>query len=122
MFVTASHSILAIIGFAEITIAITHCVYCCIAIYGPFKNEDAEMVSIYMCTVQCVLRYIQNKRGNLYCIYINACQGRTQGGGLGLKPPLNLIFYKTLLSVQRKLIVFAYFLLAICRLNANTTE
>jgi len=76
MFVTASHSILAIIGFAEITIAITHCVYSCITIYGPFKNEDAEMVSIYMCTVQYVLRYIQNKRGNLYCIYINACQRR----------------------------------------------
>jgi len=121
MFVTASHSILAIIGFAEITIAITHCVYCCITIYGPFKNEDAEMVSISMCIVQYVLRHILNIRGNLYCIYINACQGRTQGG-LGLKPPLSWIFYKTLLSVQRKLIVFAYFLLAICRLNANTTE
>jgi len=26
-----------------------------------------------------------------------ATQGRTQGGGLGLNPPLSLIFYKNLL-------------------------
>ena len=32
-------------------------------------------------------------------------------GGLGLTPPFSLIFYKTLLPAQRRLIVFAYFLL-----------
>ena len=39
-------------------------------------------------------------------------QGRTQGGGFGVKnPPLSLIFYKILLPAPRRLIVFAYFLL-----------
>jgi len=43
--------------------------------------------------------------------------------GVEVKPhTLSLIFYKTLLPAQRRLIVFAYFLLVICRLNANTTE
>jgi len=32
---------------------------------------------------------------------------------LGLKPPLSLIFYKTLLPSQRRLIVFAFFLLVL---------
>ena len=39
-------------------------------------------------------------------------QGRTQGGLVGLNPPpFRLIFYKILLPAQRRLIVFAYFLL-----------
>ena len=43
---------------------------------------------------------------------IRYAQGRTQGGVLGLNPPpLSLIFYKILLPAQRRLIVFAYFLL-----------
>jgi len=45
-FVIASQSTLAIIGFAEIAIAVTQCVYCCTTIYGPFRNEDAEMVCL----------------------------------------------------------------------------
>ena len=32
-------------------------------------------------------------------------------GGVGVNPPLSLIFTKTLLPAQRRLIVFAYFLL-----------
>jgi len=48
-FVRASHILLAIIAFAEIAIAITHYVYCCTIICGPFKNEDAAVVSITMC-------------------------------------------------------------------------
>jgi len=32
-------------------------------------------------------------------------------GGLGLLPPMSLIFYKTLLPAQRRLTVFAYVLL-----------
>jgi len=45
--------------------------------------------------------------------YVDQCypifhwQGRTQGGGLGLTPPLNLMFYKSLLPAQRRLTVFA---------------
>jgi len=45
-----------------------------------------------------------------------------QGGGefgVNLRPGA-CYFTKTLLPAQRRLIVFAYFLL--CRLNANTTE
>ena len=39
-------------------------------------------------------------------------KGRTQGEGFGFNPPpLSIIFYKTLLPTQRRLIVFAYFLL-----------
>jgi len=44
--VIASQSTLAIIGFAEIAIAVTQCVYCCTTIYGPFRNDDAEMVCL----------------------------------------------------------------------------
>ena len=52
-----------------------------------------------------------------------ARQRRTQRGRVGDNPPpLSLICYKTLLPAQRRLIVFAYFCLLICRLNANTTE
>jgi len=53
--VIASQSTLAIIGFAEIAIAVTQCVYCCTTIYGPFRNEDAEMVclSIWMRIAYC---------------------------------------------------------------------
>jgi len=43
--------------------------------------------------------------------------------GIGVNtPPLSLIFCKTLLPAQRRLIVFACFCLLICRLTANTTE
>jgi len=35
-----------------------------------------------------------------------AYQGRTQGG-VGVNPPLSLIFYKNLLPAQRRLIAFA---------------
>jgi len=38
-------------------------------------------------------------------------KGVRKRGGLGLTPPLSLIFYKILLPAQRRLIVFAYFLL-----------
>ena len=41
---------------------------------------------------------------------------------LGLKTPLSLIFYKNFITFARRLIVFAYFCLLNCRLNANTTE
>jgi len=38
-------------------------------------------------------------------------KGVGKGGGLWLKPPLNTIFYKILLPTQRRIVVFAYFLL-----------
>jgi len=44
--------------------------------------------------------------------HVRCYQGRTQGGGVGVKSPLeHMIFYKILLPTQRRLIVFAYFLL-----------
>ena len=50
-------------------------------------------------------------------------QGRTQGGEFGVKTPhLSLIFCKSFITFARRLIVFTYFCLLICRLNANTTE
>ena len=51
-------------------------------------------------------------------------QGRTQGGGVvGHKsPPLSLICYKNFITPQRKLNLFAYFLLANLSTYANTTE
>jgi len=42
---------------------------------------------------------------------ITTTEGRMQRGGLGLKPPLSLIFYKNFITFARLLIVFAYFLL-----------
>ena len=39
------------------------------------------------------------------------CQGRTKGGEFRVKTPLSLIFSKTLLPAQRRLIFFAYILL-----------
>jgi len=49
---------------------------------------------------------------------LNWYQGRTQGGGI----PLSLIFYKNFITCAKEIIVFAYFFLLICRLNANTTD
>ena len=44
-------------------------------------------------------------------VIITCDQGRTQGGVLGLNPPLSLIFYKNFITFARRLSVFAYFLL-----------
>jgi len=59
--VTVSHSILAIIAFAEITISVTHCVYCCVVICGPFQNEDPPMVSLCMCNAYCSINITSDK-------------------------------------------------------------
>ena len=53
---------------------------------------------------------------------IHHAQGRTQGG-LGLKPPLNLLCYKNVITYAKDFVyVFVQFLLVWCQLNAKTTE
>jgi len=47
-YATVSHSLLAIVGFAELTIAVTHCVYRCTTICGSSQKKDGAMVSSYM--------------------------------------------------------------------------
>ena len=44
-------------------------------------------------------------------------KGVRKGLGLGLNPPLSLLFYKTLLPAQRRLLFSHTFCLLICRLN-----
>ena len=52
---------------------------------------------------------------------LNCYQGRTQVG-VGVKKALSLIFYKNFITCAKEIIVFTYFCLLICRLNANTME
>ena len=43
-------------------------------------------------------------------VKVGGDQGRTQGG-VGVRPPLCLIFYKNFITCAKDFIVFAYFLL-----------
>jgi len=50
-------------------------------------------------------------------------QGRTQGGGLGLNPTLEIHIFQKLYYLRKGDYLFVHtFCLLMCRLNANTTE
>ena len=50
-------------------------------------------------------------------------QGCTQGGGVGLKTPLNLLCYKNVITYAKEFVyVFVHFLLVWCQLIAKTTQ
>ena len=55
--------------------------------------------------------------------YVWWLQGRTQGGGVGVNPPLNLLCYKNVITYANEFVyVFVHFLLVWCQLNAKTTK
>ena len=89
------------------------------------RSESARRVTAaILCTsvsilqrpkVQCVANITENE------MFVS--QGRTQGGVLGLTPPLNLLSYENVITYAKEFVyVFVHFLLVLCQLNAQTTE
>ena len=89
------------------------------------RSESARRVTAaILCTsvsilqrpkVQCVANITENE------MFVS--QGRTQGGVLGLTPPLNLLSYENVITYAKEFVyVFVHFLLVWCQLNAKTIE
>ena len=57
-----------------------------------------------------------------YVLRVCGPKAYARGGGVGVNLPWAWYLTKTIQPAQRRLIVFAYFCLLICRFNANTTE
>jgi len=100
---------------------------CCVMRLSRFEfKANAEgKVFEFNCGERCGTFF--NKRPGKQSSNMNTTlhqdQGRTQRRrGWSWPLPWAWYFTKTLLPAQRRLIVYAYFLLLICGLNANTTE
>ena len=74
-----------------------------------FENKESVMPLAYFADIFSGLNdlntSIQGTAMNM------TSKGVRKGEGLGLNPPLSLIFYKNFITLARRLIAFAYFLL-----------
>jgi len=77
-----------------------------------WKNK--QLISSQICLFNCGLGGMTNDTIVYYwlVVWASCYQGRTQGGGFGVKtPPFSLIFYKKFITCAKEINCFAYFLL-----------
>jgi len=72
--------------------------------------QKCEQQILLLLFIPCVL-FVSLLNNVGFSIFVCFVLKGVRKGSFGVKPPLSLIFYKILLPAQRRLIVFAYFLL-----------